>query len=183
MIYIYLSIWCSILATLLVGAAVITDLRSRRIPNSLTLTAFAAAIILRTAVEGWPGLALGVAGAVLAPGLLLVLHAGKGLGMGDLKLIAAVGAFVGPAVGIAAVLGTAVAGGILAILIVDSKLALIASTFLIGLPFIGRQKPGTTAGTAPRKSIGTMPYGVAIAAGTVLTIVTCWCTGNEKWFF
>lgn len=81
-----LSIWSGALTILLLGAAVTTDLRSRRIPNTLTLTTIAVAVIGRAIVQGWPGLAVALSGAVVAPLLLFVLHTGKGLGMGDLKL-------------------------------------------------------------------------------------------------
>ncbi len=186
-----LSIWSGALTVLLLGAAVTTDLSSRRIPNAFTFPAIAAAILVRMIAQDWPGVALALGGALLAPILLLVLHAGKGLGMGDLKLSAAVGALLGPALAITAMLASTIAGGILAVIVMmtpGGPLAHIASTFLIGLPFFKTPSqenfsktghaPDTTAAAVP-----TMPYGVAIAAGTLAALAVCWSTGNEKWFF
>ena len=51
--------------------------------------AFFAAIIVRMFFQGWVGLVLALSGAVLAPALLLLMHGGRGIGMGDLKLAAA----------------------------------------------------------------------------------------------
>ena len=106
-----LPIWCAALTTALVGTAMITDLRWRRIPNVLTLSGFATALVVRIAFQGWVGLGLALGGAVLAPLLLLALHGGKGLGMGDLKLAGAIGAFLGPVLAITMILVSAVAGG------------------------------------------------------------------------
>ena len=78
-----------------VGIAIVTDLRSRRIPNTLTFPAIAIALLVRFALQGFLGLGLAAAGAVVAPVVLLAVHFGKGIGMGDLKLAAAVGAKLG----------------------------------------------------------------------------------------
>jgi prepilin peptidase CpaA len=189
-----LSVWSGALTILLLGAAVATDLRSRRIPNTLTLTAIAAALAGRAVVQGWPGLVIALSGAVIAPLLLFGLHAGKGLGMGDLKLSAAVGALVGPAVAIVAMLASAVAGGVLAVILMarpGGPLSPLVSTFLIGVPRFTKPARvptpihtpnGQSAGPAPSEP-ATMPYGVAIAVGTLATLAVCWATGNEQWFF
>ena len=185
-----LSIWCSAFTTLVVGVAVITDLRSRRIPNLLTFSAFCLAVVLRTALQGWIGLGIALSGAILAMGLLLLLHAGKGIGMGDLKLAGAVGAVVGPIVAVVAMLASAVAGGILAIawmLRPGGMLAPVASTFLIGLPFVrGKKAKKDGEEILPDCQLSSksehIPYGVAIAVGSVVTLAICWWTGNEEWF-
>ncbi len=190
MIYTPLSIWCSILTIIVVGIAVITDLRSRRIPNLLTFSAFCLAVVIRTALQGWLGLGIALSGAILAMGLLLLLHAGKGIGMGDLKLAGAVGALVGPILAVAAVLASAIAGGILAIgwmLRPGGMLAPVVSTLLIGLPFIKGQnakKQTNEIRTDSRmlSKLEHVPYGLAIGIGSIVTLAVCWWTGNEEWF-
>ena len=184
MIHTPLSIWCIVLTIVVVVIAVITDLLTRRIPNLLTFPAIGLAIALRIAFQGWVGLGLALAGAILAPTLLLVMHGGKGLGMGDLKLAAAVGAILGPVLAIATMLFTAVAGGILGIAIMlkpGGQLRNLISVLSIGLPF--RKKKGEDE-PAPDVSpvVMTMPYGVAIGAGSLMTLAVYWWTGNETWF-
>jgi len=175
------SIWCSVLTIIVVVVAVITDLRSRRIPNLLTFTAFSIALITRTMLQGWVGFGLALSGAILAMGLLLLLHAGKGIGMGDLKLAGAIGALGGPIIAVVAVLASALAGGILAVVWMmkpGGTLAPVVSPFFIGLPFY---KNHSDEGAAPKPpSPEHMPYGLAIAAGSTIMLAVLWWTGNEK---
>src|SRR5207302_1599656 len=77
----------------LVGA--VTDVRSARIPNRLTYTALLAALPLRTALLGLSGLKSGAIGMLVAGGLFLLLYMLGAMGGGDMKLMAAVGAWVG----------------------------------------------------------------------------------------
>jgi prepilin peptidase CpaA len=175
-----LPIWCAVLATALVGAAAITDLRWRRIPNVLTFGAFGSALAIRIAFQGWAGLGLALGGAFLAPLLLLAMHGGKGLGMGDLKLAGAVGAIFGPVLAITMILISAVAGGVMAVTVLTMRgggLTQLFDVLLIGVPFM-RKRRGR--GDAPVSV--TMPYGVAIAAGTLLTLAVSSWIGQEAWF-
>jgi prepilin peptidase CpaA len=180
-----LLIGCASLAIILVGTSVITDLLWRRIPNYLTLPAFAIALILRAVFQGWSGVGLALGGAVLAPFLLYVTHGGKGIGMGDLKLAAALGAILGPILAAVAMLISLVVGGLLAIfymLLPGGMLNQLISTLSIGLPFQKKKGKCTPeADTGP--AIATMPYGLAIGSGSLITLAVCWWTGNETWFF
>jgi prepilin peptidase CpaA len=166
------------LTVALVGVALITDVRWRRIPNSLTFAGLAAAVILRLVFQGWAGLGLAVCGAVIAPLLLLAMHAGKGLGMGDLKLAMAVGAVVGPPLAIVAMLFAAIAGGVMALGILTMRgrgLAPLLGLLTIGIPLCDRLR--RRHDDRPL----TMPYGVAIGAGSLITLAACWWTGQQTW--
>jgi prepilin peptidase CpaA len=95
-------------------AAVIEDLRRRRISNRVTMTGLAAGLLLGAIHAGWCGLGEAFAGAALGFGLFLLIYCLGGMGAGDLKLMAAFGALLGPpGILLAAVLG-AVAGALLA---------------------------------------------------------------------
>lgn len=161
---------CALLTAIVVIGAMVTDLRSRRIPNVLTFTAFGAALALRIAFDGWLGLGLALAGAVAAPAVLLLAHMGRGLGMGDIKLSIAVGALLGPKLAIAAMLCGAVIGGVIAIGLLMRRGHILSDffgLFLNGLPFLKRKsmEPGASAPMAL-----TMPYGVAIGVGSLITL-------------
>jgi prepilin peptidase CpaA len=97
------------------GVATFTDLRSRRIPNWLVFPFLIAGVFVSVWVHGWHGLEQSLAGMALGALLFGVLCWMGGMGMGDVKLCAAIGAWIGPAqLGTALVL-TGIAGGIMAL--------------------------------------------------------------------
>jgi prepilin peptidase CpaA len=106
--------------------------------------------------------------------------------MGDLKLAAAIGALLGPVLAVTAILIAAVAGGVMAIGLLTARgggLAQLFSTFLIGLPFVRKAAANdSTAGEESVPAAATMPYGVAIGVGTMITTAVCLWTGQETWF-
>jgi len=81
---------------LVVGAftavAAVSDLRTRRLPNWLTVPAFAAGLLAHTVVNGFAGLGFALLGFATGFGLLLVLWLIGGGGGGDVKLMGALGA-------------------------------------------------------------------------------------------
>ena len=76
-------------------AALVTDLRHRRIPNVLTVVAFAVAIVFHLLVSGWSGLGFAAGGFGVGFGVMLVLWLIGGGGGGDVKLMGAVGSWLG----------------------------------------------------------------------------------------
>ena len=98
-----------------IGAAI--DMWTRRVPNPLTMGLATIGVVF--AACGISGLTLGASLGGLAVGLLLMLpgHVIGATGAGDVKLFAAAGAFIGPAHMLTAFLYTALAGGVMAILI------------------------------------------------------------------
>jgi prepilin peptidase CpaA len=157
--------------TLVVGAAIV-DLRHRRIPNWLVLPSLAAGIAIGLARRGAAGLGAslgGVALAALAMGVLCWLRA---IGMGDLKLCAAVGALVGARqLGIALVI-MAITGGAMAVVWAGRHGALKesfegAGDLLVGLRRRGLRPHPSLALDNPQAH--KMPYAPAIAIGTIFS--------------
>jgi Flp pilus assembly protein protease CpaA len=81
---------------IVLAVATYTDLRSRRIPNWLVLPFLVIGIGVSVWMHGWPGLAKSLEGMALGAVLYGVLFAMGGMGMGDVKLVAAIGAWIGP---------------------------------------------------------------------------------------
>src|SRR5688500_12891023 len=106
-----------IAAAALVLIACIPDLRARRIPNWLTFGAAVLAVGYHLATAGIAGLVPSLGGWALGFALFFPLFALRGMGAGDVKLLAAVGAWLGPWQVLWAALLTSVAGGVLALLI------------------------------------------------------------------
>jgi prepilin peptidase CpaA len=105
--------WWANVIVLVVASGI--DLRTRRIPNWLSIPFILSGMIVPAVAGGWAGLGTSFAGlglALLLFGLPCFL---RGMGMGDLKLAAGVGAWIGPSQFWMAFIMTAIVGGILAV--------------------------------------------------------------------
>jgi prepilin peptidase CpaA len=98
----------------LVGLAAVTDWRSRRIPNLLTVSGTAVALVLH-AIGGMAALGSAVGGMALGLVVGLALLATGGVGAGDAKLLIMIGAFLGPSGFLVALVASAVLGGVMAL--------------------------------------------------------------------
>jgi prepilin peptidase CpaA len=145
-------------------AATVIDLRTRRIPNELT--AAMTGIGLALAATGVSGISVGGSFLGFALGLALMLPGYRlgATGAGDVKLMAAVGAIVGPALVVTAFFCTAIAGGVLAVIVAVRRRRLAATLTgtgrLIGAD--GRRQMQMAAASSR------FAYGPAIAAGSVI---------------
>jgi len=95
--------------------ATITDLRSRRIPNWLVLPFLVLGLGASGFRQGWHGLAQSIEGILLGGLLMGLLAALGGMGLGDVKLCAAVGAWIGPSQLLIALVVMALVGGVMAL--------------------------------------------------------------------
>ena len=93
------------------------DLRSRRIPNLLTFGAALAALAYHAVTGGPWALASSAGGWFVGAIIFLIPFALRGLGGGDLKLLAALGAWIGPQDALWLALYTGVAGGVMAVIV------------------------------------------------------------------
>jgi len=83
---------------------VLEDVRTRRIPNRLSAAGMLMAMALATTHGGLPGVAASALGALIAATILFAPFAFGGVGAGDVKMMAVVGAFVGPRLALASLL-------------------------------------------------------------------------------
>jgi prepilin peptidase CpaA len=97
--------------------ACLTDLRTRRIPNVLTFGAAIAAFGVHAMSAGMPGFLSSLAGWMVGVALFFPFFAMRGLGAGDVKLLGAIGAWIGPVVVLRVALYSAIAGGVLAVIV------------------------------------------------------------------
>ena len=157
----------------LVLVAGLQDLRTRRVPNALTLGATTVALALHGVTGGWSELATSALGWLAGLALFMPLWALGGMGAGDVKLLGAVGAWLGPAGALWAGLYGAIAGGVMALAIALARGyartafrnvgTLLRSWFLAGVRPVG----GLTL--ADSGSIR-LPYAVPIAAGVLAAL-------------
>jgi len=149
------------------GVAVFTDLRSRRIPNWLVLPFLPLGIAVSAWFHGWHGVVQsleGVAVGVVTFGILFVLG---GMGAGDVKLCAAIGAWIGPGQLFIALVLTGLAGGVM--VIAWAAYAGFLKDLFTGtgdLVFSGAKRAEVTLSNPLRRK---MPYAPAIAIGTLFS--------------
>lgn len=109
------------LLALIVAPAAIIDFRRRRVPNWLTVSGLVLGIALNTILSGTDGLWFSLKGLGLALLIYLPLYLLRGMGAGDVKLMAAVGAIVGPSNWLQIFVVTLVFGAVAAIILVLAK--------------------------------------------------------------
>jgi prepilin peptidase CpaA len=169
-----------VLATQWAGAFVVAavacwfDVRTQRIPNWLTFPAAVVGLLAATMAHGGAGTVSSAGGWAVGLLLFFPLFALKGLGAGDVKLLAALGAWVGTSVVVMVALYTSLAGGVLAVvLIVKHKYGgqairnlwlLLTHWRIFGIRPLDALTLETAAG--PK-----LPYALPIAVGLALT---CW---------
>jgi len=138
--------WWANVVVLVVASGI--DLRTRRIPNWLSVPFLLCGLIVPAIAGGWARLGTSFAGfglALLLFGLPCFL---RGMGMGDLKLAAGVGAWIGPGQFWLAFIMTAIVGGIVAVAYA-----------------VRHRSRGRSLDQAPQS----IPYAPAIAIGTLFS--------------
>jgi prepilin peptidase CpaA len=154
-----------------VGCAI--DLRTRRIPNVLTFGAAAGGVAFSLATRGLAGGIDSLAGILVGAALMFVLFALGGMGAGDVKLLGALGAWLGPTDAIWLSLYTGMAGGVIALIVaaltgylgqaVRNLRVLVGYWAVVGVRPMSELTLDTSGG--PK-----LAYATAILAGTVATI-------------
>jgi prepilin peptidase CpaA len=163
-------VWWSTILVLLI--ATVSDLRSRRIPNWLVLPFLVAGILFSTITRGWSGLADSLEGVLVGALLLGIFRLLGGMGMGDVKLCASVGAWIGPHQLLFALAFMGLVGGIMAFAWAicggfSKEMLNGTSDLIFGFGKRGLRKHETIVLTNP--AARKMPYAPAIAIGTVLS--------------
>ena len=162
------------LAVLLVAStAVVFDVRTRRIPNLLNFGAAAAALVFAFVAAGVSGATTAAAAWLLGAALFFPIFALGGMGAGDVKLLAALAAWLGPMDAVYLALFTSMAGGVAAVALAVgrgylrqafSNMWLMLMHWRVAGP---RPVPGLTLrdGRAPR-----LAYAIPIAMGALCTL-------------
>jgi prepilin peptidase CpaA len=157
---------------IVLAVATFTDLRSRRIPNWLVLPFLLAGPVVSGLLQGWHGILQSLEGLAVGAAFFGFLALMGGMGMGDVKLCAAIGAWIGPSQMLTALVLTGIVGG------------LIALCWAIMGGFVGEMFSGTGELIFGWKKHGLrshpelvldnprtrkMPYAPAIAIGTLIS--------------
>ena len=157
--------------------AVITDLSSRKIPNSLVLFGLIVSLLLQCFVAQGAGGLNWLAGVAVAFACFIPLYLLRGMAAGDVKLMMAVGGFLGYPLIITAVAYSYLAGGAMAICYVLFKgrfRQLTQNLYSLIIDQFIKTTSGVDVydGQVIKQSVGQLPFALAIAIGTFVTLFT-----------
>jgi prepilin peptidase CpaA len=152
----------------------VTDLKTRRIPNVLTFGAAAGALAFHLANGGLSGFGWSAAGWLVGAAIFFPLFALRGLGAGDVKLVAALGAWIGPGQTLWLAAFSGIAGGVVALGVAIAagytKQAFVNVWGLLGYWKVMGLKPHPGMNLDATTGTPKVPYALPIAAGLVLTL-------------
>ena len=153
------------------GLAAVIDLRTRRIPNALTGALVVIGIGIAATELGPIGLGGAIVGCLLGFAFMLPGHVFGATGAGDVKLFAAAGALLGPATTVRAFLFTAIAGGVLAV-IVALRRRRLQQTISGTARLVAGGGSTTMAAIESPESDNRFAYAPAIAIGVLMAVLT-----------
>jgi len=156
------------LVGIFMGLCAVVDYRTQRIPNWLTVPAAVLGLIYGSLAPGGVGFLWSLAGFAIGMALLLAPWLLGGGGMGDVKMLAALGAWMGP-------LGVLVAFGLGAVLAAFGMVGVLTLSMLsegfsqTRKRYVAAAAVGTAA-TGPRKVRRVLPFAVPMAISTWLVL-------------
>jgi prepilin peptidase CpaA len=156
--------------TLIVAAYI--DGKQLRVPNWITFPMVLSGLAYNLATGGWDGLSAGLFGMVVGLACLLPLYSVGGMGAGDVKLMAGIGAWLGASITFSAFCVSAIVGAGMAVWMVWRRKSFIHhyANFLTILSEWAnikdpRQLSQIAAERKPRMLL--LPYGIPICIGSI----------------
>ena len=150
----------SVIAVIAAVVALVTDVRTRRIPNWLTASTLLIGVVANTYLRGVEGTLASVEGVALGLAILLPFYIFRTMGAGDVKLLAAFGAVLGPQMLISVAVYASIVGGIQSLIILR-RLGRVGVT--LHQLFVMRVLPSASGAKAP--------YAVALTSGLFVALV------------
>ena len=147
------------------------DVRYRRIPNAFVLAAFCGGVVMNTILGGVQGAYSSLTGCGLAFVMMFVLHVFGAMGAGDVKLFAAIGAVTGVQLVLPTFIIVILTGGLLAVVSMI-RAGMVMTTMHRVLQILVGMLPGWQMPkfAVPVDRKHTIPYGVAITTGSIISI-------------
>jgi prepilin peptidase CpaA len=151
---------------------IFTDIRSRKILNIVTMPTIVFGLIYNISTTGVEGLLFSGKGFLVGLGLLLIPYMLGGMGAGDVKLMAAIGALMGTSFVFYSFIYTALIGGVIAVLLIIKTKGIknLFKSIFYNIVFL-RSSLGSMVIPKDKQSSISFPYGVAIVLGTLSTLV------------
>jgi prepilin peptidase CpaA len=159
------------------------DYRQHRVPNWLNAAIALTGLATQATFGGWAGFENGLKGMLVAFGMLVLFWAVKGMGAGDVKFMAAIGAWLGPDMAASAVMIGALLGGAIAIVMIIRRRRWRETSRnfqILAAKALNPSMAFTEFGSAKSLS-GTsalLPYAIPLSMGTLIVAIMvysgCW---------
>jgi len=167
-----LNNWHVRLVCVILIVAAYIDGKELRVPNLITYPMVIGGLLFNVWAEGWLGLGTGLWGMAVGLLCLLPLYAVGGMGAGDVKLMAGVGAWLGAAVTFYAFAVSTVVGAVMAIVMVLYKRAFTkhyANFLMILTEWMTIKDPKELSRLAAdrKPTMFLLPYGIPICIGSI----------------
>jgi prepilin peptidase CpaA len=155
------------------AVSAVQDIRFQKIPNLVTYPTMGVALVYHSLLNGLDGFFFGLAGLGIGMAFFMIPYLMGGMGAGDVKLMGAVGAILGPRGVLIATVFTVMAGGIYALVVLIknreySKELIRRIATMLTTYFLTRQFDYTPAPDKEKQP--KLCYGIAITLGTTLFI-------------
>ncbi|MFH1418466.1 MAG: A24 family peptidase [Planctomycetota bacterium] len=154
------------------------DYRFHRVPNSLNAAIAATGLAAQSAFFGWSGLSAALLGMLVGFGMLVLLWAIKGMGAGDVKFMAAIGAWLGPVMAFYAVCVGALIGGALALALIAARRDWCQAYANLGVLMAKVSSTKTafsefgSAKSMTRPGVSVLPYAIPLSLGALIVLVS-----------
>ncbi len=164
--------WPVWFVTLTLVVAAIIDGKQLKVPNWITFPMIVSGWAFNTWAFGWEGLGISLLGTIVGLALLMPAYAIGGMGAGDVKLLAGVGAWVGSSVTFYSFCVSAIIGGVIAVAMVLlqrrwEKHKTQFFSILNEITTVGSPTELATIAAERKSRMMLLPYGIPIAIGTI----------------
>jgi len=168
------------MAAILVCAALVAswnDYRRHRVPNWLNAAVLGTGLATQALFGGWSGVQAALAGIFVGFAPLLLLWLMKAMGAGDVKFMAAVGAWLGPQMTLWALVVGGLAGGVMALAMIAVQRNWRQATANMGAlaakaSYFGMAFGGTGGVPALSASRAVLPYAIPLSIGTLVVVLS-----------
>lgn len=155
-----------------VVAAFITDVKSMRIPNVLSLSAIISGLIVHLCMSGFQGLLMSISGFGTGFGIMFVLYLAGAVGAGDVKIFGGIGAWTGALFTVQAMVYSIIIAGIIGLIILLWKKQLVQRLGKLILYIVGRVIPSiglmnSVQSYSPLKEGLRFPFMMAVLPGFI----------------
>lgn len=168
----FIQNWPVKLVSVILIVAAYIDGKELRVPNWITFPMVLSGLIFSICVGGWGGLSTGLIGMTVGLACLMPLYAVGGMGAGDVKLMAGIGAWLGGWVTFYAFLVSAVVGGIMAMIMAvrSGKFKKhYDNVWMLVMEFTQVKDPRVLSQIAAERkpNMLLLPYGIPICIGSI----------------